>query len=180
MKNKTIAKVYAQTFLELGKEKGVDVAKEITSLTEVINSSNDLENVLFLDVFTTEEKISVFEAIAAKIELSQILILAVNYLINEKRISLLPLISTEIIVIDDHEKGFLRGTIEGSSEEISEDYKAKLIAAVAKNIDGKKAILEYKKNTEITSGYKITVGDLQLDATIDNQLRSFKESILEK
>ena len=123
MKEKTIAKVYAQSFLELGKSKNIDMAQEVTSLTELINASNDLENVLFLDVFTTEEKTTVFGEIAKKASLSTLLIECVNYLISEKRVGLFPLIFKEIIVIDDAEKGFLRGTIEGASDEISEEYK---------------------------------------------------------
>ena len=180
MKVKNIAKVYAATFIELGKDSKIDMAQELTTLTEVINSSNDLENVLFLDVFTNEEKLAVFGDIATKLELSTVLISAVNYLIAEKRISILPFIIKEVIVIDDHEKGFLKGTIEGSEETISEEYKAKLLGALKGELGSVEPILEYVQNNEITAGYKVTVGDLQLDATVDNQLRSFRDSVLGK
>lgn len=178
MKEKNISKVYAQTFIELGKENNVDVAKELTSLTEVINASNDLENLLFLDVFTAEEKTDVFVKIADKISMSPILVSGIKYLIEEKRIGLLPLITKEVIVVDDEAKGFLRGTIEGSEDTISESDKEKLSARISKEYKDKKIILEYIKNDKITAGYKVTVGDLQLDATIDNQLRSFREAVL--
>lgn len=178
MKENNIAKVYATTLAQLGKENGFDVAKELTALTETINASNDLENVLFLDVFTVEEKTDVFKAIADKINLSAMLKNAVLYLINEKRISILPLIFKEVIVLDDHEKGFLRGTIEGSDENISDDYKNKLIASMSGELAGKQAILDYKKNEDITAGYRVTVGDFQLDATVDSQLKNFKQSVL--
>lgn len=180
MKDKNIAKVYATTFIELGKENNVSIADELIKLTEVINTSNDLENVLFLDVFTTEEKESVFNAIAERISLSAILKSSISYLITEKRISLLPLITKEVIIIDDEEKGFLKGTIEGSSESISEDFKQKLLDAIKKHIGDVTPSLEYIKNESITAGYKVTVGDLQLDATVDNQLKSFRDSVLGK
>lgn len=180
MKEQNIAKVYALSFMDLGESNKVDMAKELTALTETINASNDLENVLFLDVFTNEEKEGVFNAIADKINLSPITKAAVKYLIEEKRIGILPLIFKEVIVSDDERKGFLRGTIEGSTDQISEEYKAKLVAAISAELSGKKPILDYKKNEEVTAGYKVTIGDLQLDATVDNQLNNFKETVLEK
>lgn len=178
MKNAIIAKIYANSFLELGKENNFNMAEELTKLTETINASNDLENVLFLDVFTDEEKDNVFSAIADKLELNKVTTAAVKYLIAEKRIGTLPLIFKEIIIIDDHEKGFLRGTIEGAADEIGEEYKQKLMDSVKGHLGGKTPVLEYKKNENITAGFKVTVEDLQLDATIDNQLRHFKGSVL--
>jgi F-type H+-transporting ATPase subunit delta len=180
MKEQNTAKIYAKSFLELGKEHNINVAEELTKITETINTSNDLENVLFLDVFSQEEKTSVFNAIAEKIELNKVTIAAINYLINEGRISLLPLIFKEVIVIDDHEKGFLRGTIEGNLDSISEDHKNKLLEALKKQLGGKEPVLEYIKNPSVTAGYKVTVEDLQVDASVDNQLKHFKESVLNK
>ena len=180
MKDKNIAKVYAQTFIELGKEKSVDVAKELTTLTETINASNDLENVLFLDVFTNEEKSDVFTVIAEKINLSQVMISSIKYLIEEKRINLLPLIIKEVIVIDDAEKGFLKGIVEGSEDSISDAYKEKLVNVLKKELGNVNPVLEYVKNPEITAGYKVTVGDYQVDATVDNQFKKLKTEIIGK
>ncbi len=180
MKEKIIAKVYANTFIELGRDQNVDVASEMTSFSETISASNDLENLLFLDIFTNDEKSDVFKKIAEKINLSKVMIAAILYLIEEKRIGLFPMIFKEIIIVDDESKGFMRGTIEGRTEEIDENLKAQLIAKLNNNLGGKKPILEYVQNEEITSGYKVTVGDLQIDATLDNQLESFRNSVLGK
>ncbi|MCO4752936.1 MAG: F0F1 ATP synthase subunit delta [Bacteriovoracaceae bacterium] len=178
MKEKNIAKVYAESFVQLGKENNVEIAEEVTRLTETINASNELENLMFLDVFTIEEKTLVFEDIAKKLKLSSLLVTAVKYLIEQKRIGLFPLIFKEIIVKDDMEKGFLRGEIVGSEGDISEDHKNKLLAALKDYIGDKKPILTYKKSDDVTAGYKVTIEDLQLDASVDNQLKHFKESII--
>lgn len=180
MKEKTIAKVYANTFFELGQENNIDMAQELTKLTEAINMSNDLENVLFLDVFTAEEKSDILTKICEKLALPKIIISCLMYLINEKRISLLPLIYKEIIVADDEKKGFIRGTIEGNTDSISEEYKQTLIKNLSSFIAGKTPVLDYVKNENITAGHKLTVGDLQIDATVDNQLRSFRNAVLGK
>lgn len=177
MKEQNIAKVYALSFIELALEKNIDIASELTTLTEVINASNDLENVLFLDVFTAEEKILVLKDISKKINLAPLVVSAVEYLVAEKRMNLLPLITKEIIVIDDNEKGFLRGTIEGSLKSIDESDVKKLSAYIKSKL-GKEVKLNYVKSNEIASGFKVTVGDLQLDASLDGQLENLKQSIL--
>lgn len=178
MKEQNTARVYAKSFLELGKENNISMAEELTKLTETINVSNELENVLFLDVFSVEEKVSVFNAIADKLGLHKVTISAINYLLNEGRISILPLIFKEIIVVDDHEKGFLRGTIEGAADSISDEHKNKLLAALKSQLGGKEPVLDYVKNESVTAGYKVTVEDLQVDASVDNQLKQFKDSVL--
>lgn len=177
MKELSVAKVYARSFLELGDEKKINIADEMIKLTEVINKSNDLENVLFLEVFTLEEKKSIFLEVAKKISLSQLSVEAITYLIDEKRIGLLPLIIKEIVVIDDERKGFIKGTIEGNAAQMDEALKAKIINFLKKKI-GREPNLEYIQNTKISAGFKVTVEDLQLDASLDNQLEQFKQSIL--
>lgn len=177
MKQQAIAKVYAKSILELGDEKKIKIADEMIKLTELINKSNDLENVMFLEVFTQEEKKTIFSDVAKKLELSALSTEAIKYLIDEKRIGLLPLIIKEIVVIDDERRGFMRGTIEGNDAVIDENFKKK-IETFLKNKLGREPHLEYVQNNNITAGYKVTVEDLQLDASIDNQLEQFKQSIL--
>lgn len=177
MKEQAVARVYAKSLLELGDEKNVKIADELTTLTEVINKSNDLENVLFLDLFTMEEKKVVFLEVAKKLALSPITTETVKYLIEEKRIGILPLIFKEIIVMDDERRGFMKGTIEGTEVQVDPAFKAKIESFLKKKF-GREPHLDYVQNNKISAGYKVTVEDLQLDASLDNQLEQFKQSIL--
>lgn len=177
MKELQVSKAYAKAFLELAEAKSVDAAKELTSLTEVINSSNNLENLLFLDVFTAEEKMSVLNEVVAKLSLSSMTTNFLSFLVQEKRVGLLPLIYKELIVIDDHKKGFLRGTIEGAENSVDEEFKNKMKTYLKEKL-GLTAELTYKQSKKVTAGYRVSVDDLQLDASLDNQLNRFKESVL--
>jgi F-type H+-transporting ATPase subunit delta len=177
MKEKIVAKAYAKAIIQLGEANSVNVADELTKLTEVINESNDLENVLFLDVFTVEEKTGVMKEILSKLNSSPIVTSFINFLISEKRIGILPLIFKEVIVIDDHKKGFMRGTIEGSADSIDDATVAK----IKDYLKGKLSLnpeLTYLKNEDITAGVRVTVEDYQLDASIDKQLKELKSSIV--
>ncbi len=177
MKEQIISKAYAQSLVELSEELKLDLAAELTSLNEVINKSHDLETLIFLDVFTAEEKLSVLDIIMEKLKLSPITKNFMHFLIQEKRIGLMPMIYKNVIVIDDHKKGFLRGTIEGSEESISVEMKEKLKSYLQAKL-GREAILEYKKSENVSAGYRVTVEDLQLDASLENQLEKFKDSVL--
>ncbi len=177
MKAKNVAKVYARAFLDLSSELKFNIADELTKLTEVINSSNDLENVLFLDVFSPDEKKDIFTQIAVKLKLNDALTNGINFLIDSKRMNLLPLIFKEIIIIDDHLKGFLRGTIEGADEELPKEIKLQLEKYIQEKL-GKKPILKYSQSQKVSAGYRVTVEDMQLDASVDNQLERFKESFI--
>jgi F-type H+-transporting ATPase subunit delta len=177
VKEQIVAKAYAQSIVELGVELKLDLVSELTKLTETINKSNDLETLLFLDVFTAEEKLSVLNEVMKKMGLSQVTQNFMQYLIQEKRIGLMPMIFKDVIVIDDHNKGFLRGTIEGSEESIPADVKEKLKSYLKTKL-GREPILEYKKNNNVSAGYRVTVEDLQLDASLENQLEKFKDSVL--
>ena len=177
MKEQIIAKAYAQSIVELGVELKLDLVSDLTKLTEVINKNNDLETVLFLDVFTVEEKLGVLNDVMKKLGLNQMTINFMQFLVQEKRLGLMPMIFKNVIVIDDHNKGFLRGTIEGSEESIPEDVKNKLKAYLQTKL-GREPILEYVKSANVTAGYRVTVEDLQLDASLENQLEQFKDSVL--
>jgi F-type H+-transporting ATPase subunit delta len=178
MKDLIIAKIYAKSLYELGKEQDVDVVGDLTKFNEVVNVSNDLENVLFLDVFTTEEKINVFSAFSEKLSLSSLVSNTIKYLVTEKRASVLHLIYKELIVLDDDARGFLRGSIEGSEDKL-DDAAVTKIKEFIKNKLGKEAILEYKQNSNISAGFRVTVEDFQIDATLENQFEQLKNSILE-
>jgi len=177
VKEQIISKAYAQSLVELSEELKLDLAKELTTLTESINSNNNFETLLFLDVFTNEEKWSVLEIVTSKLGLSGVMKNFLHFLIQEKRIGLLPMIFKDVIVIDDHKKGFLRGVIEGREEQLSDEVKNKLKAYLQNKL-GKEAVLTYQQTDSVSAGYRVTVEDLQLDASLDHQLENFKDSVL--
>ncbi len=177
MKVQIVAKAYAISITDLANENKIPVVEELIKFTETINSSNHLETLLFMDVFTVDEKVSVLQEISKRLKLSTLTKNFLLLLTQEKRLGIFPMIFKEIVVIDDHQKGFMRGTIEGSEDQVTPAIKDK-ISKYLKSKLGMNTELSYVKNTEITAGYRVTVEDLQLDASIDYQLNKFKESIL--
>lgn len=177
MKSKNVSRAYAQAVYELGLKNKLDVVSELTSLTEAINHTNALENVLFLSIFTVEEKTDVIKKISTKFKLSQLVENFLLFLIQENRIGLLPLIYKDLVVIDDDKRGFLKGTIEGHEDKVNVAFKEKILKYLEDKLSSK-VELTYKINKEIIAGHKVSVSDLQLDASLDNQLEKFKETLI--
>ena len=86
MKEQIIAKAYAQSIVELGVDLKLDLVSDLTKLTEVINKNNDLETVLFLDVFTAEEKLGVLNDVMKKLGLQQMTMNFMQFLVQEQRL----------------------------------------------------------------------------------------------
>ena len=180
MKYNAVSKAYARSLYQLGEEQGVSVTQELMTLNEVINANNDFENVLFMDVFTIDEKIGVVEAVVRRLELHQLIKSFLTFLVKEKRVHLFPLIFKDIVVMDDYNKGFLRGTVEGAEREMEPAFLEKIKVYLEGELN-KKVHLDYERNPEMIAGYRATVEDFQIDASLDKQLDRFKqESILNK
>ena len=177
MKGQNVAKAYARAILDLGREAEVDVARELSDFDSIISQCNDLENVIFLDIFTYEEKRDILQKILEKTSLSKLVTNFVLFLVQEKRISLFPFIFKEAMVIDDHQKGFLRVSVEGVGEDFPAEHRQKVKEYLAQKL-GLNARLAYQRNDDLTAGYRISAENLQLDATVDYQFEMLKNSIL--
>lgn len=178
MKEQDIARVYAKAFVELSAQTKSDLSEEFITFTTLVDSSNDLENLLFLDVFSNEEKSSVVRDLGAKAGFSKAFEESINYLIEEKRINLLPFITNEMSAINDQQNNLLRGVIEGDTEDIPEEYKNKLVGEIKKYFTNKNMQIAYVQKKDITSGYTLTVDSYQIDASVDKQLDRFKNFTL--
>ncbi len=177
MKEQVIAKTYAQAIRSISKDEAFDAVNELVKFNNAVNISSELEQVLFLEAFSEEEKIGVLEDITNKLGIHKTVQNFMKYLINEKRMNLINMIYKEVVIMDDDEKGFLKGSIQGSSESIDDETKKRIIEHLEKKLN-KKVNLSYEKNEKITAGYRVSAGDYLMDASLDNQFDEFKKTIM--
>ena len=130
-----------------------------------------------MDLFSVEEKKLVLEDIFKKMNWSSIFKHVLFFLVDEKRLGVFPSIFKEVTLIEDHEKGFFRGIIEGRDAKLDPSIATVLIKYLETSL-GKKITPTYQQNSKIAAGFKVTVEDLQLDATVENQLEKFKQTII--
>ena len=130
-----------------------------------------------MDVFSIEERKGVLGLVFEKIQLNKLTNNFIYFLIENKRFSLFPSIYASLTMEKDLADGFITGVVEGSEENPDTEVIEKLKMHIEKELK-QIAKLDYKQNTQITTGYKITCGDLQLDATLENQFDRLRKDIL--
>ena len=173
-----VSRAYARAIGEISNELNINLSQELTKVWEAISSCNDLENLLFFDVFTLEERSETLSVILDKLQSHAVIKNFLLFLVQEKRMSIFPLIYKEIIIAEDFKDGFISGEIEGPEDKIDDQMLSKIKNYLEEKLN-LKTRLDYKRNEKISAGYKVTVGDLQLDATLENQLKRFKEEVLQ-
>ena len=177
MNDSKVSRSYALALLEIGSENNIDVKTQLDSFWELIRTSNELESLLFMDVFTVDERVNVLKSIFEKLSVNELIKNFLMFLVENKRIGLLPSIYTFVTLEKDLSDGFITGVVEGNEEKPDSGVIEKLKAHLEKELK-QIAKLEYKQNKNITAGYKITCGDLQLDATLENQFDRLRKNIL--
>ncbi len=177
MKELLLAKIYAQALYDLAKAQHLDIEKEFTSFQEAISSSNDLENVLFLDVFSLEEKKMVLSDLFSHLKSPSLLVNFISFLLGEDRLKISLLIYKEMMVLDDNEKGLLRGTIWGAENKAPPAIVERYTKFLDKKLNST-VHLDYQSDSRILGGHRVLVDDLLLDATVNSQIEELKQYIL--
>lgn len=177
MRSTNVAKVYARSLYQLGLEQKVSIGKECFDFQQMVMSSNELENLLYLDIFTPVEKREVLVLIFEKIQVSSLFKNFVYFLIEEKRIGLFPGIFQEITLMEDEQQNFIRARVQGRMDQLDSTQEG-LITQYLKSKMGKTPILEYEKNENILAGVRVSALDLHFDASLNHQLEQFKQSLL--
>jgi len=175
--NTTLARRYARALVELGQaENALDkYGKDLAALTELMNTSRDLREVLINPVFTKEDKKKIARSLMAKLGVAPMVANFVCVLIDRKRINQLQGIEEAFRSLVDQIRGITRGEIV-SADPLSADVLAE-VTAVLSRISGKQVVITTRQDPSLIGGLVAKVGDMQFDGTIRTQLNQLKESL---
>ena len=104
MKNETISRSYALALLEISKETKVDVKADLDKFWSLIRESSEFESLLFMDVFSVEERKKILEFVFEKSKLNKLTYNFIHFLIENKRFNLFPSFKKEKVKISHASK----------------------------------------------------------------------------
>jgi F-type H+-transporting ATPase subunit delta len=177
VKNQVIAKRYSKALFNLAKEAGAieEYRAELDGFIKLLKDVPDLENALRNPLYPEGVKQSLFQNVAAQLQLSPIIKSFLNLLVEKKRIQNLPEIADYYGRLIDENSNISRAKVKAAvkldAAEIDE-----IASALQKKI-GKKIVIEFEQDPSLIGGVFAQIGDFVLDGSVKRQLINFKESL---
>lgn len=160
---------YAKATLNLAKEKKMaeEVNKDMILIRDTLEENHDLEIMLKSPVIKSASKRSVLIEIFKK-EISDITKGLIDVLIENKRLSLLPLVAKEYIVIFDFMKGVEVAQIT-TAVPLTKELEKKILKRIQESIDADVSLVNVV-DPSIIGGFVLRVGDKEYDSSVSYRL----------
>jgi len=176
MRKAVIARRYAKALCELVEDERLDqVAMEMRSLSELLSGSHELFNALNNDSLPVEKRSAILDAFLSKFAPDQVLFRFFHLLMRNRRISLIDEILNQYELFADQRLGRARGEVTAPIKLPEEDLD-QLQKRLGKLL-GVKVVLSQKPDSRLLGGFRIRLGELLLDATLDAELERMMTQI---
>jgi len=179
LKEQVIAKRYARALFALGQEQGKGAQKqygeELARIAEAIEAAPLLDRVFRNPVIKVEDKKTVMQKVAERLELSRMVTNFCLFLADKGRLEFLLPIQAFYSKLLDEEEGILRGSLV-TAVDLSQKKQDKVRKGLEKQLNSN-LVLDFETDQSILGGLLLRIGDKLYDASIKAQLEQVKENI---
>jgi F-type H+-transporting ATPase subunit delta len=177
VKNQVIAKRYSRALFTLARDGEAieQYGAELDGFVQLLKDLPDLGNALRNPLYPEGVKRSIFQKVAAQLQLSPIMNGFLNLLVDKKRIQHLPEIVDYYHRLIDENSNISRAKVRAAV--ILGDDEIKEIASALQKKIGKKIVVEFEQDPSLIGGVFAKIGDFVLDGSVKRQLINFKESL---
>ena len=175
MSERRVASRYSKSLLSLAQEKGLleEVNSDMELFAATFKNNRDLSIVIKNPIVPNHKKLSILKALFDG-KVSELTLRFFEIISRKNRESLLPDIAASFNEQYNVFKGIVIAQVVTSfplDNKLREDFKK-----VVKHEFGqeKTVLLEEKVDPSLIGGYTLTVGDKQIDQTLDTQLKKLK------
>jgi F-type H+-transporting ATPase subunit delta len=173
----TVARKYAQAFLEIGLQAGnYDIlGKEMGTFADLLGKNRELRTVLFSAVCPAATRKSIIRAIAEPLALSPGTLNFVDLLIDRERMDYFIEVAKAYENLCDAVANRVRATIVTAGE-ISPEL-VKTIKGQLESSTGKEVILGVEEDRSLIGGVMAKIGYVVYDGTLRTQFQKIKENL---
>jgi F-type H+-transporting ATPase subunit delta len=175
MSELTVASRYAKSLIDLSQEQNSleAVNGDMVFFRKTLKANTELKAVLSNPIISQSKKLSILTEIFSG-KVSQLAIEFFKLLINKGRGEVLYATAQEFVNLYNIKKHITKAKVV-SAAELSEANKQTLLAELKTAIGGE-VVLETKVDPELIGGFVLTVGDTQLDTSVQGALYKIKKN----
>lgn len=173
MSERRVASRYAKSLIELAEEKGVleEVNRDMQFFDSVTKSNRDFELAIRNPIVSNDKKLGILKAIFAN-KVSDLTFRFFEIISRKNREVILPLIAEEFHAQYNVYKGIVLVKVV-TTFPLDEKLRARF-KEVVKERFGKEVELEESVDESLIGGYILTVGDKQIDESLNSKLKGLK------
>lgn len=172
-----LASRYARALFGLGQESGATerFLTEIQGIADLAAESPELHRVLFTPLHPREQRRSVLNQLALKLDLCKEVRAFLMILVDENRMALLPGIRTALRELVDTAAGRVEAIVR-TARPLTPEQEAGLQRALSRRISAEVS-LRTEVDPDLIGGVVARVGDLLFDGSVKTQLASLAEGL---
>lgn len=172
-----IARVYAKSFIDIGKEKGIieSLDEEMSVLAGIVRDDADLRALLASPNISKDSKKDFIQKVLSG-SFSEITVNLINVLIDNDRQDLIPDVYEFMGLLIDDIKNRQRVTLV-SSEALSQTLCDKIASELGSKLN-KTIILKTEIDQNILGGIIIKIGDTVINGSLIKDLNNIKQTLL--
>lgn len=165
---------YAKAILQKANEDNTEAVLfgDMQSVYKTIEDSRELQNVLQSPIIKADDKKGALLKIFSN--QSETTHLLINILVANKRTALLSKVAKSYVDIYNDQQGVKTATVV-TAVPLTAELEAKVVAKVKELTGSEKVTLKSEVDPAIIGGFILSVGDIQYNASIANQLGNLKK-----
>jgi F-type H+-transporting ATPase subunit delta len=173
-----VSRKYARAVLELARDNGAlePTGRELADLAEVLRASPEARDFLSNALQEDETKRQFLESLMDRLGTGEMVRRLARLLLTRGRVRLLPEIADQYGEMADEHLGVVRAEID-SARPMDEEARRRLSESLER-YTGKRVRLEEQVKPELIAGFRIRIGSLLIDGTLERQLGELNRTIL--
>lgn len=173
MSERRVASRYAKSLIELAEEKGVleEVNRDMQLFHSITKENRNLELALTNPIISNDKKLNILREIFQK-KVTELTYRFFEIISRKNRELILPMIAEEFHTLYNEYKGVVKAKVI-TTFPLDEKLRAKFKAVVKERFK-KEVELEESVDSSLIGGYILTVGDKQIDESLNSKLKALK------
>lgn len=173
-----VSQRYAKALIDIGREnkRYEDYRTDLEKISSLLKENKELKDCLESPLYDTKALKRIIKRVAHLLNVSQIIVNLLCFLVDKNRISYLPEIVKTYQRIADEISGRVKATII-TAYDISPDLLTQ-VKSVLEKVVQREVYLDVESDPEIIGGVVAKIGDIVYDGSIKTQLAGIKERLI--